>query len=413
MTAVSCLRILLPSDETFADLDVLAGLVAKIGGAFLEGRWQWPRRWGVIAPFAFGLADPRALRLDPLEMQLLSAELQRKLFGDRSIGEVCLMTLEGSQEDVMRFAVADAQILQAMLRKGGAALNGHLLSITPTQIVELVTLDSRPAFPHATPALPAEAPVAPLQQTADHGFRGVYHIARELFIGSVVTARPNARTPLWSVVDGLRDMPMNTTEHDMACLAVAREAAARPGGVIFVPINFSAVVHSSVRRLYEPMIAQLPISQRHRLAAAVYDTPRDPSWSAMSQLKTFLGPRFGLIDMQITDPAFAADKLPEDAGVTSVTFALPEGDEKLRLMAAKRFMSSAAVFHRRRVWPALSNLRTRRELAACVALKAPFVTGKAVTATLRTPPDATPRPFATLPLHGEEPAPRMAERSAA
>jgi hypothetical protein len=415
MTAVACLRVLLPENDTVADPEALAALVAKLGGAYLETRWKWPKRWGAIAAFAFGLADPRANRLDPLELQALSTELHHKLFGDREEGEVCLVALEGRQEDIMRFAAADAALLREMIERGGAAIYGHLTAVTPTSITPLATLDTRPAYPDETPALPPEDDPDALPPSVDHGFHGVFHTVREIFIGAVVSARADSRTPLWSVVDGLRDMPLHHhhTDHDLACLSVAAEAVARPGGVLFVPINFSALVHGAARRAYEPAIAALPATQRHRLAATVYDTPRDPSWTAMSQLKGFLGLRFAFVDLQVADPAFAVDKLPEDGGVTSVTFALPDGDEKLRLMAARRFMSDLAGFRRSRVWPGLTNIRTRRELAACASLKAPFVTGRAVTAALRAPPDASVRPVASLPLRGEQVSDRPRQVAAA
>ena len=453
MTAVACLRILLPENQKFTDPEMLGLLVNKIGGAFLDTRWKWPRRWGAIAPFAFGLADPRALEFDPSELQALSTELQHKLFGDQGAGEVCLVTLAGAQEDIMRFATADAALLHEMIKKGGAAVCGQLNTITTSKITDLVTLDSHPPFPDETPTLPArvapgavfpaempqiaarpvrapmasvpaaQAPArpqiiapeiaafgAPEPETADRGFRGVYHTLRELFVGSILVARPDAKTPLWSVVDGPRDMPVGrTVEHDLACLEAAIEALAKPGGLLFVPINYSAVVHGSVRRLYETAIAKLPISQRNRLAATIYETPRDPSWSAMSQLKTFLGPRFAYIDLQVTDPGFAVDKLPEEGVVTSVTFVLPEGEEKSRFLAAKRFMGGLDAFRKRRVWPGLTNVRTRRELAACIALRAPFVTGRAVTSTLRAAPDATHRPAGLLPLRSEQLAHRTHE----
>ncbi|MDB5430397.1 MAG: hypothetical protein JWP35_1513 [Caulobacter sp.] len=400
MTAIACLRVLLPEGGVSADPDTLAALVGKIGGAFLEGCWNWPRRWGAIAPFAFALADPRVDRLDPRELQALVTELHHKLFGDQGDGDVCLIVLESRQDDIMRFAAAEPGLLREMIEKGGAAVYGALTTVTPDEIKSLVTLDTRPPYPDGKPALPAGPPPDAMSlETADRGFRGVYHTQREFFVGGVVAARADPRAPLWSVVDGLADMPLaHVTEHDFACLEAASRAAGSAGGVIFVPINYSALVHGAARRAYEPMIAQLPLDQRHRLAASVYDTPREPLWSAMSQIKGLLGPNFGLINLQVADPAFAVDSLPDDAGITSVTYALPQGDEKVRLLAARRFMEGVPAFRKHRVLPGLANIGTRRELTACLALKAPFVTGRAVSATLRALPGTDHVAVADLPL---------------
>ena len=97
MSTVACLRISVGKDLSTADADALAGVVAKVTGAFLETTWLWPRRFGLVAPFAFVLADPRATRLDVRELQTLAANLQAKLFGTRGLGEVCLLTLEGER----------------------------------------------------------------------------------------------------------------------------------------------------------------------------------------------------------------------------------------------------------------------------------------------------------------------------
>jgi hypothetical protein len=408
MTAAACLRVLVP--ESVVGPEPIGALVAKFGGAFLETRWQWPRRWGVIAPFAFALADPRCDHLDPQELQALAAELQHKLFGDRGAGEVKLLTLEGSQDDVLRFAVADKALLEEMLAKGGGAIHGRLTGVTPTAVLPMETLDSRPPYPDDAPRLAgaAAADTASVFLPTDvfdgvnRGYRGVYNVRHEVFIGCIVAARPDTRTPLWSPVDGLRDLPSGrTADHDLACLETVRLAAANPGGMLVAPINYSMLVHGATRRAYEPAIAALPLASRPRLAAMIYETPRAPSWSAMKQLKPLLGTHFAFVDLLLSDPQFAIEELSEDSGVNSATLVLPEGDEKARLLAVKRFMGGLESFRKRRIWPCVTNVRTRRELAACVALNVPVLSGKAVTATLRRRPGGMRQPIARLPLRNE------------
>src|SRR3954469_12460170 len=104
MTAIACLKVFVGDELRFADNDTMAGLVAKGAGAYLETTWLWPRRFGLVAPFSFVLADPRATRLDARELQVLARDLQHKLFGDKGEGEIALLMFEGDQADVMRFA---------------------------------------------------------------------------------------------------------------------------------------------------------------------------------------------------------------------------------------------------------------------------------------------------------------------
>ena len=64
--------------------------------------------------------------------------------------------------------------------------------------------------------------------------------------------------------------------------------------------------------------------------------------------------------------------------VNSVTFRLPEGDARLRLAALRRFMEKRDHFKQRKIWPAITNVRTPAELADCIQHRIPFLSGQAV-----------------------------------
>ena len=104
MTALACLKVTIGEELRFGDNETMAAVVAKVAGAYLETTWLWPRRFGLVAPFSFVLADPRATRLDARELQALARDLQHKLFGDKGEGEIALLMFEGDQADVMRFS---------------------------------------------------------------------------------------------------------------------------------------------------------------------------------------------------------------------------------------------------------------------------------------------------------------------
>ena len=66
----------------------MADLVSKIASAYLETRWSWPRRHGLVAPFAFVLADPRAIRVtvrvekpDVIPGAIVGVEIERRRDG--------------------------------------------------------------------------------------------------------------------------------------------------------------------------------------------------------------------------------------------------------------------------------------------------------------------------------------------
>lgn len=97
MTAIACLKIFVGEDLRFSDSQTMAALVAKVAGAYLETEWRWPRRYGLVAPLSFVLADPQATRLDAHELQRRALDLHFKMFGDKGCGDVALLMLEATR----------------------------------------------------------------------------------------------------------------------------------------------------------------------------------------------------------------------------------------------------------------------------------------------------------------------------
>jgi hypothetical protein len=395
MTALACLKIFVGEELRFTDSDSLAALVAKVAGAYLETTWLWPRRHGLVAPFSFVLTDPRAVKLDPRELQALARDLQHKLFGDKGDGEIALLTFEGDQGDVMRFAgIPTAQLKALLSGDDDGEFAGRICRITP----EGVTSIAPPGGPvvgeppmetlHAEPV--AVAPARP-------AYRGVFHTQREVFVGNFAVWR-EAGSPSSFGLDAPAAI-ITDPAHDIPVLRGAREMLTRfEAGIMFLPISFSTLVKPQARAELQPHLEALPRLQRGRLAAAIYDTPRAPSFSALSQMKRCLDPYFGRIDLRVTDPAFQIDDLPPDVA-NSITLQLPATGETARLAAISRFMRDAAGYRRKRVWQGITDVSTRRELNAALELGTPFLTGPAITELLEAPTDVVPCSALHLPLH--------------
>jgi hypothetical protein len=392
MTAIACLRIVVGESLQFTDADSMADLVSKIAAAYLETRWSWPRRYGLVAPFAFVLADPRATQLDPRELQILASELHQRLFGYESAGEVSLLTFEGDQREVMRFAGANDKELRAFLRGETDQFGGgRLCRITPDEVVSL-----HPAGGSVVGDPPYEAL---LGETFDAGlaFRGVYDSRKETFIGSVA---------VWQDAGSPSDSAADLLERDREVVRAAAGAAQDIEQMrLFIPISFSTLVKPSARKALAISFESLPAKIRRRMVAVVYETPRSPSFQALMQVRKFLEPHVGSLGLQVTDPDFQIDSLPSNLA-TSVTLSLQDSDEGVRLQAISRFLSQSEAYARKRVLQGVDNLRTRRELQACLKHGAPYLTGPAITATLDRPLEPTPYPVFNLPLHDwSRPAP--------
>ncbi|MDQ0464794.1 hypothetical protein QO010_002578 [Caulobacter ginsengisoli] len=423
MTAIACLKIFIGANVREANQATLAGLVTKVAGAFLETRWRWPRRWGEVAPFTFVIADPRTTRLDGHEVTSLAEELHFKLFGQGTDGDVRLLMFEGEPDAVMRFAAQDPAALAEYLDHAGPVegLEGRLLRVTADGVYALAPAHEvgavpPPSLPTSLPPTSQATPTAspPPARTVPESdweatFRGVYSTRNATFVGGVVQAGRRDGSVRSSLVDGPSCMPDGDAEaFDEACIneTVAALAVSEPSGVLFVPMAYQAIIHRGQRQTRETWLHRLPQAARPRLAVTVYDTPRDPPYTAIVQIQTLLRPFFAFIDLQTTDPDFQIDKLANEA-VNSVTLALPDADDPVRVAVAQRFLRNREAYKRRRIWPALTNVRTAREIDSFVNAGIPFLSGMGIAEPVQTPVTATPWPKISLPMtDNPEPARR-------
>src|ERR1700754_1527536 len=113
--AMACLRVSILAPPGGEQADDLQLLVAKVINAFLQSRWEWPRQFEQMTPYAFVLTDPRADRMDRRGLKALAGELQRRLFGSEGEGEVALLMFEGSDMEVHRFARLGVDDVERML----------------------------------------------------------------------------------------------------------------------------------------------------------------------------------------------------------------------------------------------------------------------------------------------------------
>jgi len=400
MTAIACLKVFVGEELRFADSDTMAALVAKVAGAYLETIWLWPRRYGLVAPFSFVLADPRATALDARELQKLAADLQFKLFGEKGSGDIALLMFEGDQTDVMRFASTHGDALKALLAgEDDGLFAGRICKITP-QGVSSITPPGGPVE-GAPPAeeLAAIEPEPPSGGVDDFldaprsktGWWAIYYLNKERFVGSGVDFRA-----AWD--EGFITPPEgDDTARDLACLEEALAVMGSiPTGYMFLPFSFSAMVKPSLRETYRPHIERLPKAMRPRLAASVHDVPREPSYGAITQIRTFLQPHFSLIDLHVKDPGFRIETLSIGA-VNSVTLVVEGQDERTRLATISRFLKDTEAYRAKRVWQGVSGVQSLKELDLCRRLRAPFLSGPMVAPFADKPASDTPCPPLNLP----------------
>jgi len=434
MTAIACLRILVAGNASEPGRSVPAAQVEAAADLYLKHKWRAPRRYGAVAPLAFVLADTRAERLDPVEMQALAIELEAGLFPGRAAGQVCLMTFEGDESAVLQFAsLSQAQLAGLIAGRGYDGPPGHVQVITAEEIRAVPSAqvapeaedgapprqaapvsDPAPAQPSPQPASApavsapsASAPSASAKSAAKAsppqarpvvkappppatGWWGLYHPPSEAFVGAMIGIRSDLETPRPE-----DDAALLT--RDLTCLNDAQVAFAQPAfqrgggeaGMLFVPFSFWNLTNPASQEAYKRRLSRYPLDMQARLGATVYDTPREPSLGLLSQIRAFLQPTFAFIDLNITEPNFPVATLPGELA-SSISLTLQGQDPRQRIEAIAHFASAQGAYRAKGVRQAVANVRDAKELEACRAAGLRFVAGPAISGMMAGPIGAAP-----------------------
>lgn len=438
MTAICCLRILFTVGESQPG-EVPKHKAQGVADAFLKARWRAPRKCGAVAPLAFVLADNRVETLDPTEMQALAAELEKVLFPGRPIGQIALMTFEGDEQAVLKFAaLTQAELAGLMAGEGYEGPAGRVHVVTadsveprPSTRAEAKTLAEdkasakKPglaaattvtpppkaaapvsAAPAAEPAKPAAAPapkpvpaavaaeppkarpapppsaavakVAPPPPPAQTGWWGVYDLAHGAFVGSAIGMRSDLVGPP-PEDDG------KLLKRDLICLTDAQgQLKTASFGEIYVPFGFWNLTTPASQEAYKSRLSRYPLDQQPRLTATIYATPREASLGMLQQMRLFLKGSFSRMDVQVCDPTFPISGLPPEL-VDTITLVLNGETEHDRLKQILKFVERKAAYVAKGVMQAAANVSSAVELEACRAGGIAFVRGPAVTDLLDKP----------------------------
>jgi len=397
MPASACLRILLNlSDEQFARLDALGPLVSKVTGAFLESRWSWPKRYAVVTPFSFMLTDPKAAEVDVVRLERLAEELQLKLFGTSTGGDVLLVLHDGDEADTAQFVSMDHATLKQAIEAptGVSPFGGRMLQLSAetdfSNGLQWKMLQSPPEAANAS-----EEPAA-----GSTLYRGIYCPPRQVFAADSVASTPLTARSHLSLIDSAEELPGAAAEEfDIASITAGAWMLEESGfsGVIYLPVCYSSLIRKTVRANYEDFFARFLQGRKKRLGVTIYDAPRSPGFQAFAQFQATLSHYFTYIDMQVSDPGFEVDHVPVGI-VTSVTLRLPDAEPRVRLAAMKRIIERRDAYKRRQIWPSITNLQTHAEVGACVRERMPFISGPAVCNPQPKPLGITPFNPDRLPL---------------
>ncbi|WP_263285783.1 hypothetical protein [Caulobacter segnis] len=410
--------------------------------AFLKARWRAPRKCGAVAPLAFVVADHHVEQLDPTEVQGLAAELEKVLFPGRPIGQIALMTFEGDEQAVLKFASLSQKALKGLLNGegyGGEPGRVHVItadSIEPlpatraeakvhaeekaaekkSGLAAATTIEREPApakaAPAPAPAIPvieppkAEAPAEtgpPVVKPepgkakpqpalaaklaakaeippppAETGWWGIYDLAEGVFVGSAIGMRADLIGPP-------PEDDSKLLKRDLIALTDAQGALKTASfGEIHVPFGFWNLTTPSSQDSYKTRLSRYPLDKQPRLVATIYGTPREASIGMLQQARAFLQGSFAQMDVRITDPTFPISGLPPEL-VDTITLVLDGETDHDRLKQILKFVERKSQYVAKGVRQVVANVASDVELEACKAGGVTRVQGPAVTDLLDKP----------------------------
>lgn len=387
MTAIACLRILFNADGESQSGEVPRDKAQAVADAFLKVRWPPPRKCGAVAPLAFVLADNRVETLDPTEMQALAVELENVLFPGRKSGQICLMTFEGDERAVLKFAsLSQAELAGLIAGQGYGGEAGRVYVITADAVQAVpstheearVAAAEKAAVARPKPSAPVAKAAPPPPPPAQTGWWGVYDLIQGVFVGSAIGLRADLHDPAPEDDDKL-------LKRDLLCLTDAQGLLKTSAfGEIHAPFGFWNLNTPSAQDAYKSRLSRYPLDQRPRLCATIYGTPREASIGMLQQMRLFLKGSFALMDLQVTDPTFPIHGLPHEL-LDSVTLVLTGETDRERLSQILKFVERKGAYAGKGVVQAVAGVGSAVELEACRAGGVARVAGPAVTALLDKP----------------------------
>lgn len=385
MAGMACLRICIEHGARSVTLDgVTPAKIDKVASSYIDVNWRAPRRHGRVGPGAYVLIDPAADTLNGEELRQMAAELQVHLFGTQGQQDLCMLTFEGDEEQVLRFTTLPEEELLAM--RGGSEPpppEGRTRIVSQDGVRELAPWGSTPRVV----AEQAQADATPVRL----GWRGVYSLPTQRFEASQIQPylKPGEAEP------------QNDADFlDRDLLALDRAVAALEGDPrirAWVGVRLWSVARGGLRETCRERFSAIPDSVRERLGAMVYDAPRDLPFSTIGPLRDLVQPFFARVGLCVNDPGFYVQALP-DALAHCVIFQLPEEDEKARMLKAHRFLSARSQYLPRKIRVGLAGVKAPRELELAHKMGAHIVKGPLVSALFATPVADQTLPLTELPL---------------
>ncbi|WP_297511142.1 hypothetical protein [uncultured Caulobacter sp.] len=386
MAGMACLRICIEHGARTVAIDgVTPAKIDKAAAGYIDLRWRAPRRHGRVGPGAYLLIDPVAEALDGEELRQMAAELQRHLFGAQGQQDLCMLTFEGDEEQVLNFTtLPEAELLGMRGGEEPPPQPGRTRIVSQDGVRELAPWGS-------TPRVVADKPKAEPPAPARLGWRGVYSLPRQRFEASHIQSflKPGEVEPRTDADFMNRDLL--ALERAVAALEEAPQLRA------WVGVRLWSIARAGLRDACGERFAAISPLVRERLGALVYDAPRDPPFSAIGALRELVRPHFARVGLRVSDPGFYAQALP-DALVDRVFLQLPDEDEKARLLKAQRFLSARGQYLGRKLTMGLAGVRAPRELELAARMGAQYVEGPLVSALFAAPVADQAVPLSELPL---------------
>ena len=166
--------------------------------------------------------------------------------------------------------------------------------------------------------------------------------------------------------------------------------------VLLVPISYRSLLSQHDRHEFMAVMADHPDWVRDQMFLSVFDTPDQPSTTAVQRFASEFSPKFRTMDWQTTRPDITLSTFL-GSRLHSMTFDL-HGTKSNREKRLRSFLDRTSELKSLKIRAAVTGVDTRKELQLCLDARIAYVSGNAVTAPLPGPAPAQKISLSDLPI---------------
>ena len=227
-------------------------------------------------------------------------------------------------------------------------------------------------------------------------YRGILLNPQNILIAFAMTPAANASeddgtTSLSSDIDLTEYLEFRGTESIDFSLRLFNEASdiiesnedKSEANVFLIPLNYNSIFSNKDRNLLLHAVRARSDDTRKKLILTIFNAPKQLSSTALQRFVGEFGLHFRSIGLSVTEPDIDPN-LFLGCKLHSVTLSLNDRPDHLRMKAIQTFLKRADKLKAQKIRTAVSGIRTTDEFYVCQTASVSYLSGDAVTESLKS-----------------------------